>query len=67
MNHPKFKMYGPEHHILTSAAILTFLKNNNVKKPDGRKITFDDINEAINRSSKRPGGYCGFMDLVEQV
>ncbi len=60
MNHPKFKMYGPEHHILTSAILLTFLKNNGIKKPNGKEITYDDIKEAINRSSKIPGGWCGF-------
>ncbi len=60
MSHPKFKLYGPEHHILTPAVILTSLKNNNVKKPNGQEITFFDVKEAIRRASKIPGGWCGF-------
>ncbi|TFG17814.1 MAG: hypothetical protein EU531_02240 [Promethearchaeota archaeon] len=60
MSHPKFKMYGPEHHVLTPAVILTSLKNNNIKKPNGQEITFNDIKEAIKRASKIPGGWCGF-------
>ncbi|MFX1419887.1 MAG: DUF5714 domain-containing protein [Promethearchaeota archaeon] len=60
MNHPSFKVYGPEHHVLTPAVILTSLKNNNIKKPDGNEITFFDIKEAIRRASKIPGGWCGF-------
>ena len=60
MKHPKFKVYGPEHHVLTPAVILTALKNNNIKKPNGEDITFKDIKEAINRASKIPGGWCGF-------
>jgi len=60
MNHPKFNMYGPEHHVLTPAVILTSLKNNDVSKPNGEKITLFDIKEAIRRASKIPGGWCGF-------
>lgn len=60
MKHPKFKMYGPEHHVLTPAVILTALKNNGIKKPNGKEITNKDIEEAIRRSSKIPGGWCGF-------
>jgi len=60
MKHPNFKVYGPEHHILTPAIILTALKNNNIKKPDGNEITLYDIKEAIRRASKIPGGWCGF-------
>jgi len=60
MSHPKFKMYGPEHHVLTPAVILTSLKNNNIRKPNGQEITFNDIKEAIKRASKIPGGWCGF-------
>ncbi|MFX0071902.1 MAG: DUF5714 domain-containing protein, partial [Candidatus Hermodarchaeota archaeon] len=40
MKHPKFKMYGPEHHVLTPAVILTVLRNNDILKPNGDKITF---------------------------
>jgi hypothetical protein len=60
MKHPKFKMYGPEHHVLTPAVILTVLRNNNILKPNGDKITLFDIKEAIRRASKIPGGWCGF-------
>ncbi|MBD3197846.1 MAG: radical SAM protein [Candidatus Lokiarchaeota archaeon] len=60
MIHPKFKMYGPEHHVLSAAAILAALKNNDVKKPNGKEITEFDIKEAIRRASKIPGGWCGF-------
>ncbi len=60
MKHPKFKVYGPEHHILTPAAILTALKNNGIKKPNGADITDSDIMEAIKRASEVPGGWCGF-------
>ena len=60
LSHPKFKMYGPEHHVLTPAVILTSLKNNGIKKTNGQDITFNDIKEAIRRASKIPGGWCGF-------
>lgn len=60
MKHPKFKIYGPEHHILTPVVILTILKNNNIVKPNGKEITLLDIEEAIRRSSKISGGWCGF-------
>jgi hypothetical protein len=60
MRHPNFKMYGPEHHIITPAVILTSLKNNNIKKPNGDELSLFDIREAIRRASKIPGGWCGF-------
>ena len=60
MKHPKFKVYGPEHHVLTPAVLLTALKNNNIKKPNGEDITQSDINEAIRRAAEIPGGWCGF-------
>jgi hypothetical protein len=60
MRHPRFKIYGPEHHILTPAVILTALKNNGIKKPNGREINLFDIKEGIRRASKIPGGWCGF-------
>ena len=60
MKHHKFKMYGPEHHVLTPAVIITVLRNNNITKPNGELITLFDIKEAIRRASKIPGGYCGF-------
>ncbi|MFX1574109.1 MAG: DUF5714 domain-containing protein [Promethearchaeota archaeon] len=60
MKHPKFKVYGPEHHVLTPAVILTALRNNNIMKPNGHEISLFDIKEAIRRASKIPGGWCGF-------
>ena len=60
MQHSKFKLYGPEHHVVTPVAILLALKNNGIKKPNGEEITFFDIKEAIRRASKIPGGWCGF-------
>ena len=60
MKHPKFKMFGPEHHVLTPAVIITSLKNNHILKPNGEEITLFDIKEAIRRASKIPGGWCGF-------
>jgi hypothetical protein len=60
MKHPKFKVYGPEHHALVPAVVLTILKNNGIKKPSGQEITLFDIKEATRRGSKIPGGWCGF-------
>ncbi|TXT59031.1 MAG: hypothetical protein BAJALOKI1v1_1490009 [Promethearchaeota archaeon] len=60
MKHPNFNMYGPEHHALSPASILTALKNNDIKKPNGESLTFSDIEEGIHRGAKIPGGYCGF-------
>lgn len=60
MKHPKFNMYGPEHHFLVPAVILTALKNLGVKKPNGELVQFSDVLEAIKRGSTIPGGYCGF-------
>lgn len=60
MKHPNFKMYGPEHHVLVPATLLTCLKNLGVKNADGDPVTDDQILLAIQRSSKIPGGWCGF-------
>ncbi len=60
MKHPNFKIYGPEHHGLVPAVLLTALKNNKIKKTNGEEITFSDTKEAIKRASKIPGGWCGF-------
>jgi hypothetical protein len=61
MKHPKFKMYGPEHHFLVPAAILTALKNLGVKKPNGEVVSFKDVLEGIRRGATIPGGHCGFF------
>ena len=60
MKHPNFKVYGPEHHILSPLVILTALKNNQIKKPNGEEVSSKDISEAIIRASRIPGGWCGF-------
>lgn len=60
MFHPKFKSYGPEHHILVPVAILTALKNRSILKESGLAITDKEIDEAITRGKKVPGGWCGF-------
>ena len=61
MTHPKFKSYGPEHHILVPVAILTALKNRSIPKESGSPITDKEITEAISRGKKVPGGWCGFF------
>jgi len=60
IKHINFKMYGPEHHVLTPAVILTSLKNNGIIKPNGKEISLFDIKETIRRASKIPGGWCSF-------
>ncbi|MHA1892880.1 MAG: DUF5714 domain-containing protein [Candidatus Helarchaeota archaeon] len=60
MLYPKFKMYGPEHHVLVPASILTSLKNLHVKNLDGKEIKFEHILEAVRRSKKVLGGWCGY-------
>lgn len=60
MSHSSFKFHGPEHHSLVPAAILIALKNRGITKPDGTKISFEDILEGIRRGSKIPGGFCGY-------
>lgn len=60
MKHPNFKLYGPEHHVLTPVVILTALRNNGVRKVNGEEISLFDIKEAIRRASKIPGGWCGY-------
>lgn len=60
MKHPNFKVYGPEHHVLVPAAILTSLKNLKIKKPDGTLVSYEDVLTAVQRAKKLPGGWCGF-------
>lgn len=60
MNDIVFNMYGPEHHVLVPTVILASLRNNNILKPDGNQISKNDINNAIKRASKIPGGWCGY-------
>ena len=60
MKHPNFKVYGPEHHVLVPAAILTSLKNLKIKNPEGNKLKFGHVLEGIRRARKIPGGWCGY-------
>ncbi len=60
MKHPKFKVYGPEHHALVPAVVLTALKNNGIKKPNREEVTLFDIKEGIKRGFEIPGGWCGY-------
>ena len=60
MKHPNFKVYGPEHHALVPAAVLTSLKNLKIKNPSGEHITDKDILLGIQRGRQIPGGWCGF-------
>ncbi|MCY6356119.1 DUF5714 domain-containing protein [Clostridium sp. ZS2-4] len=56
LKHPSIKMHGPEHHFLVPAVLLAAYYN---KKGD--KINKEaKIIEAQKRSSKVPGGFCGF-------
>ena len=61
MQHPKFRIYGPEHHFLVPSVILTALKNSKVKKPNGKEVDFNDVLEGVKRGATIPGGYCGFF------
>ena len=60
LNHPLFNMYGPEHHTIVPLALLTMIKNLKLKNQEGGLITDLDLFKALKRSSKIPGGWCGF-------
>ncbi|MFX1369210.1 MAG: DUF5714 domain-containing protein [Promethearchaeota archaeon] len=57
--HHAVKLHGPEHHSLVPAALLIAMKNRDVIRPNGEKITAEMIKEGIRRGSKIPGGFCG--------
>jgi len=54
MSHSSVPMHGPEHHIMVPVIIITAVKNAGYSIPDGA------IDEAINRGTEIPGGWCGF-------
>jgi hypothetical protein len=54
MAHPSVPMHGPEHHAMVPAIIITAVKNTGYPVPEGA------IEQAIERGSKVPGGWCGF-------
>ncbi|MHA1146231.1 MAG: DUF5714 domain-containing protein [Candidatus Helarchaeota archaeon] len=60
MKHPNFKVYGPEHHALVPAVVMTSLKNLKCKNQLGEVATNKHVMEAMRRGSKIPGGWCGF-------
>jgi hypothetical protein len=55
MKDPRIKMHGPENHFLVPAVLLAAYYNVN-KDPDKKK---KEIKEALRRTEKIPGGYCG--------
>jgi hypothetical protein len=54
MAHPAVPMHGPEHHAMVPAIIVAAVKNAGYPVPEGA------VDEAIERGSKVPGGWCGF-------
>ena len=49
MAHPSIPIYGPEHHVIVPAAIITAGKNTSYPAPK------EAIEKAIERASKVPG------------
>lgn len=60
LKHPGVNMYGPEHHILVPLVLLTMIKNLGLKNQNGKSVEIEDFQKALQRSSKIPGGWCGF-------
>jgi hypothetical protein len=56
MHHPALKMHGPEHHLLTPAALLTAWCNLRGELRE-RKAAL--LGEARRRAAQVPGGVCG--------
>lgn len=56
MHHPRLKMHGPEHHVLTPAALVTAWCNVR-GEPRARKAEL--LAEVRRRGSQVPGGTCG--------
>jgi hypothetical protein len=54
MGHPSVPMHGPEHHAIVPAVIVAAARNA------GYPVSETDIEEAISRGSKVPGGWCGY-------
>lgn len=55
MAHESCHMHGPEHHILTGAALLTAYRN-----AGGKLNLLPALSEMIRRGKQIPGGVCGF-------
>lgn len=55
MSLPFCHMHGPEHHIMTGAALLTAYKN-----AGGNIVLSDSLAEMMSRGKEVPGGSCGY-------
>jgi hypothetical protein len=53
MAHPSVPMHGPEHHSMVPTIIVATVKNAGYPVPEGA------VEQAIERGSKVPGGWCG--------
>lgn len=60
MKNPAVHMHGPEHHVLTGAALLTAYQNCIA---DPAFHLEKELKEVILRASAIPGGSCGFLGL----
>ncbi len=54
-NHPAVPIHGPEHHAMVPGIILS------TYRALGGDVSDGDIEIAIDRGAKVPGGYCGFV------
>ncbi len=55
ISHPSVPMHGPEHHAIVPAVIVAAVKNAGYPVPEGA------VEKAIERGSKVPGVWCGFL------
>jgi len=58
MAHPSVPMHGPEHHVMVPGIIIAAVRNAGYSIPEGA------IEKALERASKVPGGWCGYMVTV---
>ena len=55
MSHPSVAMHGPVHHYFVPAAIVAAARNA------GFTLRDDAVDQAIDRGSRVPGGWCGYL------
>jgi hypothetical protein len=55
MSHPSVPMHGAEHHYFVPAAIVAAARNA------GFAVREDAVEQAIDRGSRVPGGWCGYL------
>ena len=55
MSHPSVPMHGPAHHYFVPAAIVVAARNA------GFAVREDAVEQAIDRGSRIPGGWCGYL------